>query len=128
MTRIHLLLIILSMLIALAQAPANAHAVLVGSTPKDGATVAASPKTIVLRFDAKIEKKVTQVTLLDAKGKQVALPKPPHGYTGGPANQLVIPIPKLRSGAYRLEYQVMATDGHISPGMITFRVAEKSKK
>ena len=113
-------------LVVLSQIPARAHAVLVESSPRDNASVKESPKRVVLRFDAKIEKKVTQITLLDAKGDKVALPKPPHGY-GGTPDQLVIPLPKLRPGAYQLRYQVMATDGHISPGLIRFTVAAKGR-
>lgn len=105
-------------------ASAGAHAVLVSSAPKDHATVTVAPRQVVLRFDAKIEKRVTQVTLRDGRGHKVALPPPPKGYMGGPANQLTVPMPKLKPGGYRLEYQVMATDGHITPGLVRFTVAK----
>lgn len=103
--------------------PATAHAVLVSSSPKNNATVKAAPKRVVLRFDARIEKPVTQVTLFDSKGKKVALPPAPNGYSAGPANQLSVPMPSLKPGAYRLEYRVLATDGHLTPGLVRFTVA-----
>lgn len=120
------LLAAVAILMMVSQTPAYAHAVLVSSSPADNTTVKESPKQVVLKFDARIEKKVTQITLLDAKGNKVALKKPPHGYGGAP-DQLIIPMPKLRPGSYQLRYRVMATDGHISPGLIRFTVAEKDR-
>lgn len=130
MRRIIALLLMQALLIALVvitQAPAGAHAVLVSSSPKDNATLSESPKSVVLRFDAKIEKKVTHVTLLDGRRHKVALPAMANGYMSGPADQLTIAMPELKPGSYRLQYQVMATDGHISPGLIRFTVAERKR-
>lgn len=117
------LLLLSALMLAVFAAPAAAHAVLVSSTPKDNATVKVAPANVVLRFDARIEKPVTQVTLLDGKGKKVALTAPSHGYKAGAPNQLIVPMPKLKPGSYRLEYRVLATDGHLTPGLVRFTVA-----
>lgn len=107
---------------------ASAHAVLVGSSPKDGATIRKSPSKIILRFDARIEKALSQAKLLDAKDKEVTLKVPKGGYTEGASNVLIIPIPKLKPGAYRLEYQVLATDGHLTPGLVRFTISGGKSK
>jgi methionine-rich copper-binding protein CopC len=109
-------------------APVYAHAVLMGSSPKDKAVLAAPPQKVVLRFNARIEKQVSQVTLLDGKGRTVSLPPAPHGYTAGPPDQLIIPMPSLKPGNYRLKYRIMATDGHVTPGLIRFTVSGRSSK
>jgi copper resistance protein C len=112
-----------AVLVAAVATAVGAHAVLVGSSPKDKATIKAAPKQVVLNFNATIDKKVTKVTLLDAKGHKVALPTPKDGYTAGPPASLIVPMPALKPGAYRLEYEVMATDGHITPGLVRFTIA-----
>ena len=53
-----------------------AHALLVESSPKQDETLAAPTTQAVLRFNAKIEKGVTRVTLIDAAGQPVKLPPP----------------------------------------------------
>ncbi len=100
-----LALLVLIIIGALAlPAPANAHAVLVSSSPKDKAVLKTSPKTVMLRFDARIEKRLSQVTLLDGKGHKVKLPSQ-HGYAAGSPAQLIIAVPKLRPDSYKVEYQ-----------------------
>ncbi|MFL6429527.1 MAG: copper resistance protein CopC [Acidobacteriaceae bacterium] len=41
----------------------------------------------------------------------------------GAPNLLTAKAPVLIAGAYKLEWQVMATDGHITRGTVEFRVA-----
>jgi len=116
-------LLALVLAFALIATIAEAHALLVSSSPKNNAVLRASPRQVVLRFDARIEKPVTKVTLRDAKGAKLKLPAASRGYPGGPADQLIIPMPKLKPGSYRLEYRVLATDGHLTPGLIRFRIS-----
>lgn len=105
--------------------PANAHAVLKSSSPKNNAVLQTSPQRMVLQFDARIEKTVTQVTLLDGKSQQVPLHLTPNWYTAGSPDQLIIPLPSLKPGNYQINYRIMATDGHITPGFIRFTVSER---
>jgi methionine-rich copper-binding protein CopC len=114
--------------VAVLSTAACAHAVLVASSPKDNSVVTVAPKTVMLRFDARIEKRVTQVTLLDANRHKVVLPPAPHGYTSGPPDRLIIAMPNLKPGSYRLEYRVMATDGHLTPGLVRFTIAARKTK
>ena len=118
----------LLILIAVTGTPlvAEAHALLVSSSPKDKAVLKAAPKQVVLRFDARIEKALAAVTLRLGR-EAIELPKPAHGYTGGKADELIIPMPALKPGSYRLEYRVMASDGHLTPGLIRFKISEGKK-
>lgn len=100
---------------------ADAHAVLLASSPKDNSVLTTAPKTVMLRFDARIEKSVTQVKLTDSKGHRVKLPSG-RGYKAGSPERLIIPMPPLKPGRYRLEYRILAADGHLTPGLVRFTI------
>jgi copper transport protein len=100
----------------------RAHALLVGSTPKQDEVLDEAPTEIVLRFNARIEKGVSHVTLLDGDGKKVKLPPLPQD-KDGPVDRLKIDLPALKPGAYKLEYRVLASDGHATPGLLRFTVS-----
>ena len=103
-----------------------AHAILVESAPKQDEVLATGPKEVVLRFNARIEKKVARATLTDGSGKKIKLPPIPED-KAGPPDRLVIPLPALKAGSYRLEYKVLAADGHATPGLLRFKVQEDVK-
>jgi methionine-rich copper-binding protein CopC len=105
---------------------ALAHAILVSSTPKQEEVVAAAPKEVVLRFNARIEKKVARATLTDGSGQKIKLPPIPED-KDGPPDRIVIPLPALTAGDYRLEYRVLAADGHATPGLLRFKVSAKAR-
>jgi len=105
-------------LIALA-ATAVAHAVVMESTPADGSILSSSPADIKLRFDAMIEKKLTRLSL-STGGKKI--PLTPPATNGDPPDTLTIPLPHLSPGTYTLQFRVLATDGHATPGIIRFTI------
>ena len=100
---------------------ASAHAALLESTPRDGEVVATSPPAAVLRFNSRIEKRLTRVVLTGADGRDTALAAAPER-AGDPPDRISIPLPPLPPGAYRLSYRVLAADGHATPGQIRFTV------
>jgi len=107
----------------LAAAPlVHAHALLVDSTPKQDEVVKEAPREVVLKFNARIEKTVSHVTLLDGDGRKVALPPLPAD-RDGPPERLKVDLPALKPGPYKLEYRVLASDGHATPGLLRFTVA-----
>ncbi|BDG03134.1 copper resistance CopC family protein [Anaeromyxobacter oryzae] len=106
---------------AVAPAVASAHAALLESTPRDGEVVAASPAVAVLRFNSRIEKRLTRAVLTGEDGKPVALAPAPEG-SDDPPDRVSLQLPPLASGAYRLTYRVLAADGHATPGLIRFTV------
>lgn len=98
---------------------AFAHAMLVSSTPKAGASVAA-PSEITLKFSAPIEAKFSQVELKDGAGKKQAAdavvdPKDHKLLTV----KLAAPLP---AGGYTLSWRIVATDSHVMKGSYKFTV------
>ncbi|MGI4978384.1 MAG: copper resistance CopC family protein [Janthinobacterium lividum] len=98
--------------------PAAAHAVLVASTPAPGGTVAPGALAVALRFNSRIDRVRSKVSLVgpDAAAARLAVD------AAGPADQLSAAT-TLAPGAYTLRWQVLATDGHITRGDVPFTVA-----
>lgn len=106
-------------------APARAHAVLVDSSPRDGAVLEAAPDEATLRFNSRIEKRLTRVGLEDAAGR--SLPVERVERAGEPPDLLTVRLPALAAGSYRLTYRVLAVDGHATPGLVRFTVDAAGK-
>ena len=97
---------------------ALAHAVLVRSNPADHATVRAGDTAIELTFNSRIDAARSSVTLLGMDGAPHTLKLDPHAAP----NVLATKASGLVAGEYRLQWQVLASDGHISRGVLTFHV------
>ncbi len=102
-------------------AVASAHAALLESTPRDGEVLAAAPPVAVLRFNSRIEKRLTRVVLDREGGPTVALTVAPEA-PGDPPDRVSMALPALTPGSYEHKYSVLAADGHASPGLIRFEV------
>jgi methionine-rich copper-binding protein CopC len=99
---------------------AFAHAVLVKSSPAQGATVKAGEVlNVTLTYNSRIDAAHCSLHLVGPDGKAQTLAVDAHAAP----NLLVAKAPVLTAGAYKLEWQVMATDGHITRGIVEFRVA-----
>jgi len=95
-----------------------AHAILMQSTPKLGSTVKGPDVDIVLRFNVRIDASRSRVRLLAPDGTVSTLAL---------ANQtspdsLQTHATRLMPGVYKIQWQVLASDGHISRGEISFTV------
>src|SRR5258708_11704111 len=101
---------------------ALAHALLMESSRKQNEKLKTPATQAVLRFDARIEKSVTRVTLVDGDGHKIKMPPIPED-KDGPEDRLTIPFPALKPGAYQLQYTVLAADGHATPGILRFTIA-----
>lgn len=112
---------LVGLLLAALPTAARAHALLVESTPKQDEVTNAAPAEVVLRFNARIEKGVSRVTLLGPGGDKVKLPPLPED-KDGPPDRLRVDLPALKPGAYKLEFRVLASDGHATPGLLRFTV------
>jgi methionine-rich copper-binding protein CopC len=97
---------------------AFAHAVLVKSSPAQGATVKAGDVEITLTYNSRIDALHSSLHLTGLDGKAQTLAVDAHAAP----NLLVAKASALAAGAYKLEWQVQATDGHISRGAVSFRV------
>lgn len=108
----------------LAQDPgaAAAHAIILESEPAADAKLADPPTRIYLRFNSKIEKRLSRVTLTTADRRPVPLAVKADG--SEKPDRIVLPLGSLRTGAYVVRYKVLAADGHITEGFLRFTVLE----
>jgi methionine-rich copper-binding protein CopC len=95
---------------------AFAHAVLVKSSPAQGATVKAGDVEITLTYNSRIDALHSSLHLVGPDGKAQTLAVDAHAAP----NALVAKAAALPTGAYRLQWEVQASDGHISRGVIAF--------
>lgn len=107
-------------LAAPAAGPVAAHSLLLESSPASGATLTQPPRRLTLRFNNRIEKALSRVRLVDSRG--TAQPLTLDADAGG-ADTLSAAVPALAPGAWRVEWQVLSTDGHVVSGRFEFRLA-----
>jgi len=99
-------------------AQAWAHALVVESTPAANATVAGQQVDLLVRFSDRIDKKRSKLGVASAVGQAY----PVHPLDDASADTLAGHVTGLPAGAYRLQWQVLAVDGHITRGEIPFTV------
>jgi methionine-rich copper-binding protein CopC len=98
---------------------AEAHAIVLDSTPAANQSVAGPDVTVKLRFNSRIDHARSRLTLLDPAGES----RPLAIDAGGDDDVLTGRAVGLAPGAYRLRWQVLAVDGHITRGEVPFTVA-----
>ena len=95
-----------------------AHAVLLSATPAANGIIAGPDVRVELRFNSRI----------DAPRSRLALVLPDRTVRDVPLEPSSAPaflrahVNGLSPGAYRMQWQVLATDGHITRGEIPFQV------
>jgi copper resistance protein C len=99
-------------------APAAAHAVLLESSPALKSAVSGPNVPIKLRFNVRIDALRSRLTLIHPDGSSQALEISKQT----PADSLLAEATGLAAGPYRLRWQVLASDGHITRGEIPFTV------
>ena len=99
-------------------APADAHAVLLESTPSLKSAVSGPRVPIKLRFNVRIDALRSRLTLIHPDGSSQCLEISKQT----PADSLLAEATGLVPGEYRLRWQVLASDGHITRGEIPFTV------
>ena len=98
---------------------AGAHALLVESVPAEAATLDASPPQLVLRFNSRIEHKLSRAALLRGEnGEPQALALD----ADAPPDRLTAALPALAPGSYVVDWQVLSVDGHRVAGKLRFQV------
>lgn len=106
-------------LLLLAPHRAFAHAVLVSATPANHATVHTGDTQILLKYNSRIDAARSSLTLVGPDGTSHTLALD----TRQPPNVLAANAKGLVAGVYRVQWQVLSSDGHISRGVVTFHVA-----
>ena len=98
---------------------ADAHSVLVSSTPAKDAAVATSPAEVALVFNEPVENQFTELAVLGPDGTS-------H-WEAGPASvvdaRVSAPLRPLGpAGVYTIRYRITSADGHPVSGSIPFRL------
>ncbi|HVY17485.1 MAG TPA: copper resistance CopC family protein [Rhodopila sp.] len=96
-----------------------AHAILEASTPPAGGSVPAGPLDVRLRYNSRIDKARSRVTLVRPDHAQAPVAIAPGG-----APDIMTTHLDLTPGDYVLRWQVLAVDGHITRGDVPFTVKE----
>jgi len=102
---------------------AAAHAIVLESVPARDAVLDRAPERVILRFNSKIEKRLSRITLATGKGTPVPVPILTDGADGDQQpDRLVVPLRPLPPGGYVMRYKVLSADGHITEGALKFTV------
>jgi hypothetical protein len=96
-----------------------AHARPVQQTPAPDTTVSA-PSTVSIVYTEPVEAALSHLNVLDAQGKQVNTAKAHVADSGH--KSLEVAVPKLAPGQYKVQWAVVADDGHRTHGDYTFTV------
>ncbi len=97
---------------------AFAHAVLVSSSPQANAMIHGDSTEVILEFNSRIDAARSSLTLIVPDGRQQPLAPDLHTRP----NVLESTAAHLGKGSYTLRWQVLASDGHITRGALSFAV------
>jgi methionine-rich copper-binding protein CopC len=100
--------------------PAFAHAFLDRSDPPVGSEVTSAPHQISLHFTEGVEPLFSSVEIHDAQGAAVAVGKP-HTAPGDD-RRLLVDVPDLHAGHYKVTWHVTSVDTHKTEGSFEFSV------
>jgi hypothetical protein len=116
----HAVAVIAALVAGMPSAAALAHAFLDHSVPAVGSTVSAAPAEIRLFFSEAVEPLFSGAELITADGAAIATgaavvdPRVPL--------QLVLKVPPLSPGRYRVRWHVVSVDTHRTEGDFTFEI------
>lgn len=105
----------------------EAHSALVRAEPGPRSVLAEPPAMIRLWFNEPVEAKFSTVTVEGADGKTVANIGDPVAVTDN-ERELVVRLPALAPGKYRVRYRVLSVDGHVVDWGYGFSVAPPARK
>jgi methionine-rich copper-binding protein CopC len=97
---------------------AGAHAIILSSVPPAGGVVKGSDVSVELHFNSRIDRQRSKLLVISADGKEVPVPLGDKSTD----DTLIGQAQGIAPGDYRLRWQVLSVDGHITRGDIAFRV------
>ncbi len=97
---------------------AHAHAVIINSSPAVGETISAGDVPVALHYNSRIDHQRSRLTLISGEGTSQLLAIIPDSAP----DIVAAKIPNLAPGQYRLRWQVLAIDGHLTRGDVPFSV------
>ncbi len=107
-------------LLLLAPAGVLAHAIIVAAQPAMNSVVAPGEITIRLEFNSRVDSKRSGLVLQAPDGAEAPLALTP----GSPPGVLEARAPVKTSGRWKLRWQVLSQDGHITRGEVDFSVRD----
>jgi methionine-rich copper-binding protein CopC len=114
----HTSILLILLLVAGASQVCWAHAILMESKPKLNSTVKGPDFAITLRYNVRIDGGRSRVRLVAPDGTVSTLKLADQAGL----DTLQTHVTGLQPGAYKLQWQVLASDGHMSRGEIPFTV------
>ena len=103
------------------ESAALAHAFLDHAVPAVGSTVHQPPAEVRIWFTEELEPAFSTVKLADASGAAVATAA--AHVDDASKSVLVLPLPALAPGSYRVMWRVLSVDTHVTEGSFRFQVA-----
>ena len=103
---------------------AFAHAILLSSAPADGAILHHRNIEITLDYNSRIDAGRCTITLRNTADRNVPL----RMQASRTPSELKAAADNLTNGTYYIHWQVLASDGHITRGEISFTVAGASPR
>ncbi|GII59131.1 hypothetical protein Pth03_75200 [Planotetraspora thailandica] len=98
--------------------PAQAHNVLIGSDPREGASLPATPGKVTLTFDQAVRPDFARIAVTGPDGAQYE-----QGDVGVSGDSVFIALrPQGPAGAYVVSYRIVSNDGHPVTGTVPFTV------
>jgi methionine-rich copper-binding protein CopC len=107
------------LLLLLATAAAQAHALLDHAEPRVGNKVATPPHEVTLWFTQKLEPAFSGVTVTNANGERVDTGKARVSGT-----QMSVSLRPGGTGTYHVNWHVLSVDTHTTNGSFTFQVGQ----
>jgi copper resistance protein C len=98
--------------------PASAHAIIVSSEPPAGGVVHGPDVSMRLRFNSRIDRQRSKLVVISTDGTETQVPID----NDSTEDTLIGKAHVLAPGRYRLRWQVLSADGHITRGNISFSV------
>jgi methionine-rich copper-binding protein CopC len=100
---------------------ALAHAFLDHAVPAVGSSVHTPPAQVRLWFTQQLEPAFSTASVLDRSGTRVD--RNDAHVDGGDETVLIVSLPELAPGRYRVTWRVLSVDTHVTEGDFTFDVA-----
>jgi copper resistance protein C len=121
MHRLPLALAVSVLLLTLPPRLVSAHAIVVAAEPAPHSVVPGPDVEIELRFNSRIDARRSRLSIVAGAQTETAVPL----RTTDAPDRLLARLQGLAPGDYKLKWQVLAVDGHITRGEIPFQVRSR---
>jgi methionine-rich copper-binding protein CopC len=99
---------------------ADAHALLVRTSPPKRAVLRDPPKQVELWFNERLEPAYSTVSLSTQSGSPVDIVRTSVG--GNDPKRLSVELPQLAPGSYTVRFRVLSVDGHVAEDSFAFSI------